>query len=1245
MDEGAVFDAGGRYRIVEVLGSGAFGIVYRALDTRWGHEVALKTLLDTTPEARQWLKAEYRTLRDIVHPNLVRLHDLHVEGQHCFFTMDVVIGGRPFTDALSFDRAGPESEQRAAIRRICRAGRQLAGALQTVHAFGRTHRDIKPTNVLVGADGNVVLLDFGMATPVSRPQALDTAKGSILGTFPYLAPEQYWDPKPLPASDWYSVGLLLYEAITGSLPFGGDPFEEARAKQKSPEPPSRSVRACPESVDRVILGALHPDPARRMPVSEIFALLREEGDEPSLVGASEGASSPRVDVDSDFVARDAELSALGDAFEATREGQFAVVDIVGRSGMGKTALVREMVRRLPSGSSAPLLVLEARCHPSESIPYKAFDAAMDDLTRYWLGLDDGAARTLFPEEGAPALALLFPELRRVPIVDAGVRDAEVRGDPRALRQAGFGALRTLLARVAARQPVVLWVDDAQWADADSVALVESVFGADPPPIELVVSRRPAEETVQPALHAALSLAKAKGRCFEIELSPLSAGSALDLARAITARAGGARADAVAAIVEEAGGVPYLVAELAHFATSGDRPREAGLTTTAGSLLQERLQSLSDEDRRLVEVAALAGGARPALVLLEAAGSRDRRRIRDLCVLRLLRWAGTGEGETLQIYHDRLREFVVGALPEERSVAHNAALVSAMEAAGSDDAEQMMAHALSACDRARALRHSMTAARRAEAALAFEQAARLYRVALQQLADDAPRAELHGLLAESLSNAGRSTEAAPEFERAASAIARESTDRTEHLGLFRRRAGEQYLKAGRFEEGLRLMEAFLAESSVTLPRSGKGALLVSAGRRARLYLRGFDFEPRPRADIPAGTRRRLDDLWAATTALSMMDPVRADGVGLLHFLEALRVGEAAHIARSLGYEAAFAALIGGGFLRAKSRQLVRRNHDALRGAGGAYERAFYKLGSGSSAFFHGNWDATTAECDAAAQQFRAECRGAEYEAAVSMVFSLQALGLAGRVSELVARIPAAIREAEARGDLFAANNYRGGYHGVARIAAGRVDEVAADLRKVVETWKPGFYQMHAYHRVFSGVALDLYRGDARSAVRRIESDWPELRDGLFLRMEMPAMELRWTRARAALALAGQAHGNERRALAGRVRELIRSIERATVVASRPHGLLLRAGLDAIEGRRQRVPGKLRDALSGYGVAKMAMHREVSRWALGRVLAGAEGRRMIGEAERWMQEEGVPEMAPLARAIAPGVEHAFSGQGRP
>jgi hypothetical protein len=1231
-DPGTYIDAAKRYRVVDVLGAGAFGIVY---DERWKTHVALKTLHAPSPELRQWLKAEYRTLRDIVHPNLVGLHELYTDGEQCFFTMDIVRDAAPFTQRLSFDRAGSAEVQQAGIQRICRASRQLMMALQTVHANGRCHRDIKPTNVLVASKNggdHVVLLDFGMASAMERNAWLDTGRGVMIGTLPYMAPEQYAAPRASPTADLYSLGVMLYEAFTGKLPFEGEPDQERQAKLNNrPLPARERVPALPVTLDTLLESLLSPAPRLRPRATEVLEILTSHA---GVIGEEQTQQPPEVD---QLWGRDAQLATLNQAFEASLAPRLVTVDVIGPSGIGKSALVRHFLRGKTDPESDAVLLLEARCSPLEAIPYKAFDAVLDDLARFWITLSPKDAAALCPVEGVDALLLLFPELRRVPILAETPRaPRDSLGDPRALRERGFQALRYVLRRVRQRQPVVLWIDDIQWADIDSAALIEGVFGAaEAPPILLIVSRRPDQETAHTAVLSALTLAAKHGTNSTIEVGPLDAETARRLTSTIAEQRGALSKGSLQSIVEESAGIPYLIAELAHFAAA--HPERDKLTLATGALTQERLRSLSPEDRALVEVAAISAGPLPAQVLLEAAGQRDRLldrgRLRDLCLSRLMRWIG--DDERLQIYHDRLREFVVGGLEPTSKVEHHRRLLSILEGASLGDPEQLLTHALEALDTDKTRRYALEAAQRAESILAFEQAARLYEVALQHTGDASSQCALQALAAESLANAGHSTRAAPAFERASSLYAKHRPEEAERRSFLRRQAGEQYLKAGHFDDGLRLMEAFLAQGDVTLPKSGARAMAVSLGRRAQLYLRGFDVPIRPTGTIPASTRTRLADLWAATTSLSMMDPVRADAVGLLHFQEALKAGDGAHIARSLGYEAAFASLIGGNFLRSKARDLLQRNERLLGEGTTAYERAFYLLGAGTTAFFHSDWDGAVSKCDAAADTFRRACRGAEYEAAVALVFSFQALGQAGRVTELVERIPAAIREADARGDLFAANNYRGGFHALGRIAAGKIEDVQADLRRVVETWKPGFYQMHSYHRVFAGVAADLYVGNTDSAVARIETDWPVLEAGLFLRMELPAVELRWTRARAALGLATTKFGKARDRLLSQATALAKDIEGATVPAAAPHAALLRAGIASLQGDTKTQEKQLRGALDGYAKANMSIHREVARSCLASRAPFAERERLLNPVRAWREREGVPDMQRLARVVAPGL----------
>jgi len=203
-----------RFQLIQELGSGGMGAVYRAYDRSAGHEVALKVLHGFTVEDRLRLKSEFRALSDIVHPNLVVLHDLVIDEESCFFTMELIRGRDLAKTVQPLYRSG--ADPISAGTRLRDIARQLALALDALHQDGKLHRDIKPSNVLVTEAGRVVLLDFGLTSAV--PRSTDAASERLGGTLPYMAPEQLWGSPASTASDWYSFGMALHEAVTGDLP-------------------------------------------------------------------------------------------------------------------------------------------------------------------------------------------------------------------------------------------------------------------------------------------------------------------------------------------------------------------------------------------------------------------------------------------------------------------------------------------------------------------------------------------------------------------------------------------------------------------------------------------------------------------------------------------------------------------------------------------------------------------------------------------------------------------------------------------------------------------------------------------------------------------------------------------------------------------------------------------------------------------------------------------------------------------
>ncbi len=296
-----------RYEIAGFLGCGGMGIVYRAYDRHRREFVAIKTLKLFDPALLYRFKREFRSLSNVTHPNLVSLYELTSDGQTWFFSMEFIDGvdlisyvsegharGRTSGDstwpdppthspsardlttsrsmtmereAVTHGWVGSRDEsmtddREARLDRLRGAMVQLAQGVSALHAEGKLHRDIKPSNVLVEQGGRVVILDFGLAEELEGAGSQHSSEPQVLGTAAYMAPEQAAGLAVSPASDWYSVGTMLYEALTGRLPFTGRPLEILLAKQRSdPPPPTGS----PEDLVALCVDLLRRDPADRPP--------------------------------------------------------------------------------------------------------------------------------------------------------------------------------------------------------------------------------------------------------------------------------------------------------------------------------------------------------------------------------------------------------------------------------------------------------------------------------------------------------------------------------------------------------------------------------------------------------------------------------------------------------------------------------------------------------------------------------------------------------------------------------------------------------------------------------------------------------------------------------------------------------------------------------------------------------------------------------------------------------------------
>src|SRR5262245_9018284 len=290
----------GRYRIVSFLGRGGMGEVYRADDLRLGEPVALKFLsrdLAADASMRARFDGEVRMARTVAHPNVCRVYDIGEADGRAFLTMEYVDG----EDLASLLRRIGRLPGTKAVE----IARQLAAGLGAAHARGVLHRDLKPANVMIDGRGHARLTDFGLAVLDAPGAGSDAA-----GTPAYMAPERSDGRPATVASDLYGLGLILYEVVTGAMPFEGDSPATWRNAHRSsvPPPPASRVPYIDPALERAILRCLEKDPARRPASAASFAAMLPGGDplaaavaagetpSPELVAAAgqEGSLAPRA---------------------------------------------------------------------------------------------------------------------------------------------------------------------------------------------------------------------------------------------------------------------------------------------------------------------------------------------------------------------------------------------------------------------------------------------------------------------------------------------------------------------------------------------------------------------------------------------------------------------------------------------------------------------------------------------------------------------------------------------------------------------------------------------------------------------------------------------------------------------------------------------------------------------------------------------------------------------------------------
>ena len=1256
-----------RFTIVRRIGAGGMGIVYEAYDKERDARVALKTLPKVDAAALYRFKNEFRTLTDVVHPNLVALHQLISVGEQWFFTMEFVNGCdfleyiRPQGVALSEPKKGLTSslgtsqgetvdhtpagvehkgggtnprlgsptflgpEQHDRLRESLR---QLADGLCALHEAGKLHRDIKPSNVLVTPEGRVVILDFGLVTELEERPLNQGTEPVIAGTVTYMSPEQATGKALTEASDWYCVGSMLYEVLTGQPPFFGERNQVLLEKSsREPPAPSELVGGIPPDLDTLCRDLLRRKPADRATGAEV---LRRLG---GMQARRPVVAAPRPSQTSIFVGRQRHLAALEDALRTLKQRRPVVMHIQGRSGAGKSFLVQHFLEGVLAKDD--VVVLTGRCFEQESVPYKALDSLIDSLTRHLKRLPKPDAAVVMPRD-VLALARLFPVLRRV----EAVANAPVHGalipDQQELRRRAFGALRELLARMGDRLPLILTIDDLQWGDVDSAALLTDLLQPPDPPVLMLLCSYRSEYSQSSACLRVLTKAHAADAtldCRQLEVAALEPAEARGLALELI---GGDRPGAgpqAEAIARESGGSPYfihvLVEHLRGGAAIADSSSKSG-QITLDEVLWQRVQRLPHDARRLLECVAVSGKPLQQADAYKAAGlAADQ--LAALTLLRvshLVRSTGTDAHDEVETFHDRVRETVSAHLAEEPAREHHRKLATVLEAADHADPETLAVHFEGARESIKAGHFYAQAASEAAEALAFERAAKLYRrsLELRPLVGNEGR-DLRRKLADALANAGRGAEAAREYEIAANQS--EGSEALELLG----RAGYQFCASGHIDEGRAALVTVLERLGLKLPATRKRALLSLLWNRFRLWLRGLKFKERDAAQVPADDLARIDISWSAAVGLTMIDTIRGADFQTRNLQLALRAGEPYRLARSLAWEATHAAMAGEGSKKRSSRLLEAA--DALAGRiDNPHALGMATMGRGVAAYFHGAWKEARAVCDQAADIFRNRCTGVTWELDTASAFAYWSLWFQGELSEMIRRFPLLVKEAHERGDRLAEANYTTFGGPFVWLCVDQPEGARQALANVMGEWSKQEFHVQHFTTLTARAQIELYKGDGLAAWQHMGEQWPGMAGSMLLHVECVRIFLVHLRARCALAAA--ATSKDPASFVRLAAKDARRLEKEKPPWSRPLPQLLRAALAFRAGDKTKAANLLGAAAAALDAHDMKLFAATARRRQGQLLGGENGRTLLGLADAFMTSQKIQNPERMTELFVPGFD---------
>jgi len=1223
-----------RFEVRQRLGSGGFGEVFRVYDRKHDLEVALKRLHHSSPQALALFKNEFRSLCEITHPNLVALYELICGEDDWMVTMELVRGRSllqyvfPESGAVGDETelttlahgSSPEptiqpksTASSLDLERFLAIGRQLVEAVGCIHGASKLHLDIKPSNVMVEDGGRLVLLDFGLVTPLLASGRTQDAVSA--GSPAYMAPEQFGGETVTAAADLYAVGVVIYEMLTGTLPFTGSASDVMlRKMQHAPTHPSELNSRIPPALANVVFGLLNPRSESRPSLAGLRSIL-EGLHHPQPAASSLALSAPHTAPT--FVGREEQLDQLASGLsDVIEQGRAKLMVVSAEPGGGKSRLLSQFLTSVPS-TSANTIIVRGRCFDRESVPFNGLDVAMGELVRELATYPIERLNEVLPRRSA-ALLQLFPAFARL-IPRSPTDDYVLAADREALRDRAFAELVELLRNLTERVTLVLALDDVQWASRNTLTLSRYLIAAlEQSPVLLMLATRPMEEDGGD-LEKFFRVDESEPVEW-IHLPALSDDESLQLAKAVSAD------DIVASahwerILRDTGGNPFFLSEVLRYGSFGEEESSVG---GLDSLLRRRVAKLDGPLRSIVDVLAVAHRSIPMTLLDQACGGPSFPHLVKLSAQHVTRTYGAS-ADQVGLYHDHIRIALLDSMDEVVEKETHAALADAVLAGEDPNPEFLYPHLAGAGRLVQAAEYALMAGERAMTGLAFAQAAHCFEEAVQ-FDSTLDTAELNQQIGKALAGAGLTRAAAESYLKAADA-----EDATWQIQLTSRsQAAQQLFSCGRVEAGTTQTQLLMRSAGLPWPGGITGLL----GGVAATKLRGLFPARRSATESPISAEldAKLDAAWAAAMGLSTSLMAWAGYYQIRYEELAQKSGHPTRLAHAQAFKVGRAAFRTSPRARHRTQQILERFHEAAVELNDPSVLSAYHFSKGMAGLLSTEWGSALDAFDTAVEILTTQGDGSQNAMlAVAEAHGHECRYLGGRWRDLPKLLPAAIEQSRNRNDwwrevCFTATQVMGQF-----LVSNQPERAEEVLRNLEERWPDSDLSYLRFMNSGAWLELAFYRSRPSRIMEQCQQfkahgkplglGWSALGRALMTNQFGRAWLLRASSSK-------RPKSELRKAL-----RCAKRLKKIPLAQAQANYLSIAAGIAAVQRRTEDASSLLEQLETAYTNSDNVGFSALARFRRGQLLGGEIGAQLVDTAQVRLREQGVVNPDRFAGQILP------------